>query len=86
MLSLIMNKRNEQEASTTLCDDPVHIPLISAYVCLDCSSVGNCAMQCPACASTMLMGLAGVLNREVHATVSAIDAQMEYEYIPELVA
>jgi hypothetical protein len=41
-----------------------HIPLSSAYLCQDCNSVGNCAMQCPACASIVLMGLAGVLNRE----------------------
>ena len=41
-----------------------HIPLGYAYLCQDCSSVGNCAEKCPACASEVLMGLAGVLNRE----------------------
>jgi hypothetical protein len=41
------------------------IPLISAYLCQDCNVVGNCAMSCPACASRVLMGLAGVLDREV---------------------
>jgi hypothetical protein len=41
-----------------------HIPLSSAYLCQDCSCVGNCARQCPACASTVLMALAGVLDRE----------------------
>jgi hypothetical protein len=40
-----------------------HIPLTSAYLCQDCNCVGNCAVQCPACASEALMGLAGVLNR-----------------------
>jgi hypothetical protein len=41
-----------------------HIPLSSAYLCQDCSSVGNCAKQCPACASSVLMALATVLDRE----------------------
>lgn len=41
-----------------------HMPLSSAYLCEDCHCVGNCAEQCPACASEALMGLAGVLNRE----------------------
>jgi hypothetical protein len=41
-----------------------HIPLNSAYLCQDCDSVGNSAMQCPACASEVLMGLAAVLARE----------------------
>ncbi len=35
-----------------------HIPLSFAYLCQDCSSVGNCPDQCPACASAVLMGLA----------------------------
>lgn len=42
-----------------------HIPLASAYLCQDCNCVGNCASQCPACASAVLMNLAGVLDREV---------------------
>jgi hypothetical protein len=41
-----------------------HIPLTGAYLCQDCNAVGNNAMNCPACASTVLLGLAGVLNRE----------------------
>ena len=40
-----------------------HMPLSNAYLCQDCSCIGNCAEQCPACASLALMGLAGVLNR-----------------------
>ena len=40
-----------------------HMPLTSAYLCQDCNCVGNNAMQCPACASTALMGLAAILNR-----------------------
>ena len=42
-----------------------HIPLSSAYLCQDCNCVGNCAEQCPACASSVLMSLSGVLDREV---------------------
>ena len=41
-----------------------HIPLMKAYLCQDCNAVGNSAMSCPACASSVLLGLAGVLNRE----------------------
>jgi hypothetical protein len=41
-----------------------HMPLTNAYLCQDCNCVGNNAMQCPACASTALMGLAAILNRE----------------------
>ena len=40
------------------------IPLSTAYLCQDCSCVGNCAEQCPACASGVLMGLASVLDRK----------------------
>jgi hypothetical protein len=42
-----------------------HIPLSCAYLCQDCNCVGNCARQCPACASSVLMNLSGVLDREV---------------------
>jgi hypothetical protein len=41
-----------------------HIPLGFAYLCQDCNAVGNSATKCPACASEVLMCLAGVLNRE----------------------
>ncbi|MFP5207261.1 MAG: hypothetical protein ACLGSH_18050 [Acidobacteriota bacterium] len=40
------------------------MPLSSAYLCEDCHCVGNCAAQCPACASAALMCLAGILNRQ----------------------
>jgi hypothetical protein len=41
-----------------------HMPLTWAYLCQDCNCIGNCAEQCPACASRALIGLASVLNRE----------------------
>ncbi len=41
-----------------------YFPLTSAYLCQDCESVSNNAMACPACASSVLMGLAGVLDRK----------------------
>jgi len=53
-----------------------HIPLTGAYLCQDCNSVGNSAMNCPACASTVLLGLAGVLNRE-----EAADNQVKWPWI-----
>jgi len=58
-----------------------HIPLTSAYLCQDCNSVGNNAMHCPACASEALMGLAGVLNRQVEERV-----QLNYTRISALAA
>jgi len=42
-----------------------HIPLKSAYLCQDCNCIGNCAEQCPACASAILLNLSGILDREV---------------------
>jgi hypothetical protein len=41
-----------------------HIPLVSAYLCQDCSAIGNNSMYCPACASGSLLGLASVLDRD----------------------
>lgn len=41
-----------------------HIPLASAYLCPDCNCIGNCASQCPACASPFLLALANVLDRK----------------------
>jgi len=57
------------------------MPLSSAYLCPDCNSIGNCARQCPACASEALLSLSAVLNREV-ADVAA----PKYGYGPALVA
>jgi hypothetical protein len=41
-----------------------HMPLTSAFLCADCHCVGNCASNCPACASSALIALAAILNRE----------------------
>ena len=41
------------------------MPLTEAYLCQDCDSVGNSSMQCMACASEVLLGLAAVLDRNV---------------------
>jgi hypothetical protein len=53
-----------------------HMPLTRAYLCEDCNCVGNCAEQCPACASRALIGLAGVLNREAKDEVEPMLARM----------
>ena len=58
-----------------------HIPLKSAYLCQDCNCVGNCSMQCPACASEVLLGLSAVLNREVAEPIN----QPQHTYSPTLV-
>jgi hypothetical protein len=60
-----------------------HIPLTSAYLCQDCDCVGNSSTQCPACASTSLLGLACVLNRE--ELTMEIPAR-EYSYTAALAA
>lgn len=53
---------------------PLHIPLSSAYLCQDCNCVSNCSRRCPACASEVLMGLAGVLNRETDPITIELEA------------
>jgi ferredoxin len=58
-----------------------HIPLKSAYLCQDCNSVGNCATQCPACASEVLLGLSGILDRDPDANV-----QMDFLKMPAYAA
>lgn len=42
-----------------------HFSLSSAFICLDCQSVGNSGSICPACgcAGTNLMPLAPILDR-----------------------
>jgi hypothetical protein len=60
MLSLITKRPGEPMPSM-----PHYIPLASAYLCTDCNCVSNCSRSCPACASEALMGLSGILNREV---------------------
>jgi hypothetical protein len=47
-----------------------YIPLNSAYLCQDCNAVGNNSMQCPACASEVLMGLASVFDRREEVPAS----------------
>ncbi|MGD0829821.1 MAG: hypothetical protein ABR907_02680 [Terracidiphilus sp.] len=47
-----------------------YIPLTNAYLCQDCDSVGNNSMRCPACASEVLLGLAGVFGRVEEAQTS----------------
>ena len=79
MLSLILNMNKRQiEEDMTPSWERAHFPLASAYLCQDCNSVGNSAMKCPACASTVLLSLSAVLDRQVEAVVGGMD----YEFIP----
>ena len=55
--------RSERQGEPMIFHSMQHIPLSTAYLCQDCNCVGNCSEQCPACASTALLCLAGVLNR-----------------------
>ena len=81
MLSLILTKKQEDH-DVSGCTDRSHFPLTSAYLCQDCNSVGNCAMQCPACASTVLLNLSSVLDRKVETVVEEIEREYEYEFVP----
>lgn len=45
----------------------IYIPRDKAYQCLDCGGIGNQSTSCPACASTHLQGIAGVLDRVTDA-------------------
>jgi len=49
-----------------------YIPLTKAYLCQDCDSVGNSSMHCPACASNVLLGLAGVFDRKEDLEASSL--------------
>jgi len=60
-----------------------HFPLTSAYLCPDCNCVSNCAVQCPACASQVVMSLAGVLDRGAQPRQ---EAESAYPYIAAMVA
>jgi hypothetical protein len=63
-------KRAPSNATINQTGDPMklnsmqHIPLASAYLCPNCGCIGNCSERCPACASTALLGLASILDRE----------------------
>jgi hypothetical protein len=59
MLTPALRRSNEVASYLKL----QHFPLTSAYLCQDCSAIGNNANKCPACASEVLMSLAVVLNR-----------------------
>lgn len=63
-----------------------HIPLKYAYLCQDCNSVGNCSRQCPACASEVLMGLAGVLDREAREEPRSAFSRTSYPHLTAMVA
>lgn len=76
MLSLITKRPGEIMPMT-----PHYIPLTSAYLCTDCNCVSNCSRQCPACASEALMGLSGILNREVEEI-----REPSFSYVTALVA
>ncbi|MGA2252187.1 hypothetical protein [Terracidiphilus sp.] len=39
-------------------------------------------MQCPACASTVLLNLSTVLDRKVETVVEEIEREYEYEFVP----
>jgi hypothetical protein len=58
------------EMKTMASEPRQYFPLAKAYLCQDCDSVGNNSMRCPACASQVLLGLAGVFDRKEEMEVS----------------
>lgn len=79
MLGGMLHVRGEAKAILSM----QHMPLTRAYLCEDCNCVGNCAAQCPACASRALINLAGVLNREAKVEV---ESESELVHMHALVA
>jgi hypothetical protein len=61
-----------------------HIPLKCAYLCQDCDCIGNCAEQCPACASAVLMNLACVLDRDAAREEKPVAAYSKYPAVVEI--
>ena len=61
-----------------------HIPLKSAYLCQDCNCIGNCAVQCPACASAVLLNLASVLDRDAATDEKALSQYAKYPPVVEI--
>ena len=63
-----MESRVTDETLQSLADAPpaevIILPLDKAYLCQDCHVLGNRSRNCPACASGVLLNLAGVINRE----------------------
>ena len=64
MKRALPNATINQAGDTMKLNSMHHIPLASAYLCPNCSCVGNCSERCPACASTALLSLASILDRE----------------------
>lgn len=65
-----------------------HMPLVAAYLCQDCNSIGNCASQCPACASRALLALSSVLNREpaAHLLADRPEFTERFKIVPPIAA
>lgn len=45
--------------------EPQHIPLSEAWLCLDCTSIGNSGSCCPRCGSVQLHPVQAWLDRKV---------------------
>ena len=56
-----------REAEIMTSDHQLHIQLNEAYLCQDCDAIGNSSMQCPACASEVLLSVARIFNRRENA-------------------
>ena len=60
----------QRTLETDCMTESISIPLTGAWLCANCSVVGNSSKQCPACAGAALLTLATVLNREVERPAS----------------
>ncbi|MGC9157648.1 MAG: hypothetical protein ACP5FH_01565 [Terracidiphilus sp.] len=59
------------------CVSMQYFPLSSAYLCQDCNCIGNCSSHCPACASSALLALAVVLDREEKVQQQVLTCRLE---------
>ena len=41
-----------------------HLPLQSAFLCVNCEAISSSPTRCPACAGESLMPLGSILNRQ----------------------
>jgi len=47
----------------------IHIPLDRAYLCADCSAIGNRPTACPACASANIYPVQRLLDRSAETEI-----------------
>lgn len=68
ILYLQIEARRGWEAMSAT-SNSIHIPLDRAYLCADCSAIGNNPTACPACASANIYSVQRLLDRTAEIEV-----------------